>query len=59
MMFKNIVGEDRNFIIAVSIFSFSHIVFKYGSLNFKIWSYICFVVCKSFQFGQVWNLIIW
>ena len=46
--FKNIV---------TSIFSFSHNVFLPPQKEFLFLSYICFVVCKCFQFVQVQILL--
>ena len=40
-------------------FSFSHNVFYPSWNKFHFYTHIYFVICKWFQFGPVWNFVVW
>ena len=45
--------------LVTSIFSFSHNIYYPSQNKLPYLSYIYLVVCKCFQFGQVYNFVIW
>ena len=50
---------EKEKMLATSIFSFSHNIFYPSQDKFPFLSHIYFVICKSFQFGQGQNSVIW
>ena len=42
-----------------SIFLFSHNVFYPSQTKFQFFIHIYFVICKSLQFGPVYDIVVW
>ena len=50
---------EKEKMLVTSIFSFTHNVFYPSQNKFQFFIYIYFVICKSFQFGQVPFSVVW
>ena len=52
--FESILGKGEN-----AGYSFSQIVFYPSQKKFQFFSNIYFVVCKCFEFGPVYDIVVW